>query len=151
MKQYNSLKKKESSPLDINKTNDYSDRGVELILSGGKRKLKKSFEIYFQKVLVLLNRKITINFEFSLDIKKGLINFGGIMTLETVLVLVLPISFLLFSAGIIAGWLARDYMMNYREVPRPHPEMLDQNGNLVPDEIIAFRFENYDYDEEDNN
>ena len=73
------------------------------------------------------------------------------MTLETVLVLVLPISFLLFTAGIIAGWLARDYMMNYREVPRPHPEMLDQNGNLVPDEIIAFRFANYDYDEEDNN
>ena len=73
------------------------------------------------------------------------------MTLETVLVLVLPISFLLFTAGIIAGWLARDYMMNYREIPRPHPEMLDQNGNLVPDEIIAFRFVNYDYDEEDNN
>ena len=73
------------------------------------------------------------------------------MTLETVLVLVLPISFLLFSAGLILGWLARDYMMNYREIPRPHPEMLDQNGNLVPDEIIAFRFENYDYDEEDYN
>ena len=70
MKQFNSSKKKESSLLNINKTNDYSDRGVELILSGGKRKLKKSFEIYLQKVLVLLNRKITINFEFSLDIKK---------------------------------------------------------------------------------
>ena len=70
MKQYNSLRKNEASPLDINKTNDYSDRGVELILSGGKRKLKKSFEIYFQKILVLLNRKVTINFEFSLDIKK---------------------------------------------------------------------------------
>ena len=70
MKQFNSSKKKESSLLNINKTNDYSDRGVELILSGGKRKLKKSFEIYFHKILVLLNRKITINFEFSLDIKK---------------------------------------------------------------------------------
>ena len=75
------------------------------------------------------------------------------MTLETVLVLVLPISFLLFSSGLLGGWLARDYMMNYREIPRPHPEMLDENGNLVPDEIIAFRFENYDDedDEEDNN
>ena len=70
MKQFNSSKKKESSLLNINKTNDYSDRGVELILSGGKRKLKKSFEIYFHKILVLLNRKITINFEFSLNIKK---------------------------------------------------------------------------------
>ena len=73
------------------------------------------------------------------------------MTLETVLVLVLPISFLLFSIGLLGGWIARDYMLNYREVPRPHPEMLDENGNLVPDEIIAFRFENYDYDEEDIN
>ena len=53
------------------------------------------------------------------------------MTLETVLVLVLPISFLLFTAGIIAGWLARDYMLNYREIPRPHPEMLDQNLSLI--------------------
>ena len=70
MKQYNSLKKKESSLLNINKTNDYSDRGVELILSGGKRKLKKTFEVNLQKILVLLNRKITIKFEFSLDIKK---------------------------------------------------------------------------------
>ena len=70
MKQYNSSKKKESSLLNLNKTNDYSDRGVELILSGGKRKLKKSFEVNLQKILVLLNRKITINFEFSLDIKK---------------------------------------------------------------------------------
>ena len=73
------------------------------------------------------------------------------MTLETVLVLVLPISFLLFSIGLLGGWIVRDYMLNYSEIPRPHPEMLDENGNLVPDEIIAFRFENYDYDEEDIN
>ncbi len=71
MKQYNFSEKKESSLLNLNKTNDYSDRGVELILSGGKRKLKKSFEINFQKILVLLNRKITINFEFSFNIKIG--------------------------------------------------------------------------------
>ena len=70
MKQFNSSKKKESSLLNINKTNDYSDRGVELILSGGKRKLKKTFEVNLHKILVLLNRKIIIKFEFSLDIKK---------------------------------------------------------------------------------
>ena len=43
-------------------------------------------------------------------------------------------------------------MMNYQEIPRPHPEMFDINGNLVPDEIVAFRFENYDennYEDED--
>ena len=75
------------------------------------------------------------------------------MTTEIMLVIALPISFLLFCAGALGGWIARDYMMNYQEIPRPHPEMFDENGNLVPDEVIAFRFENnYDYedDEEDN-
>ena len=50
----------------------------------------------------------------------------------------------------ITGWLIRDYMMNYQEIPRPHPEMFDENGNLVPDDIVAFRFENYDSNEEDD-
>ena len=72
-------------------------------------------------------------------------------TIDIVLVSALPISFLLFLVGSVVGWITRDYMMNYREVPRPHPEMFDLNGNLVPDEVIAFRFENnYDNDEEDD-
>ena len=72
--------------------------------------------------------------------------------LDIVLVLALPVSFLSLVIGILAGWVSREYMMNYREIPRQHPEMFDENGNLVPDEVIAFRFENnYDYDEEDEN
>jgi hypothetical protein len=63
-------------------------------------------------------------------------------------------SFLLIGflvVGVIGGWVARDYMLNYQEAPKVHPEMFDQNGNLVPDEIVAFRFENnYDNDEEDD-
>ena len=51
--------------------------------------------------------------------------------------------------GVVVGWTAREYMMNYREVPRPHPEMFDEQGNLIPDEILAVRFEN-DYDYESN-
>jgi len=65
-------------------------------------------------------------------------------------VIALPIAFLLYILGIVSGWLIRDYMMNYQEIPRPHPEMFDQNGNLVPDDIVAFRFENYDNNEEDD-
>ena len=73
------------------------------------------------------------------------------MTTEIMLVIALPISFLLFCAGALGGWIARDYMMNYQEIPRPHPEMFDENGNLVPDEVIAFRFENnYDDDSEED-
>ncbi len=58
---------------------------------------------------------------------------------------------LFLIVGVMAGWVAREYMMNYREIPRPHPEFFDHNGNIVPDEVIAFNFENYhDYDEEDD-
>ena len=58
---------------------------------------------------------------------------------------------LFLVVGLIGGWVAREYMMNYREVPRPHPEMFDQQGNLIPDEVIAFNFENYEYDNEEEN
>jgi hypothetical protein len=63
------------------------------------------------------------------------------------------LTILFLILGLVIGWTAREYMMNYREVPRPHPEMFDEQGNLIPDEVIAFNFENYDYDnneEEDN-
>ena len=66
------------------------------------------------------------------------------MSLDIVLVLVLPIAFLSFVVGTLVGWVGRDYMMNYREIPRPHPEMFDPSGNLIPDEIVALRFENAD-------
>tara|TARA_B100000963_G_scaffold342912_1_gene344234 strand:- start:102 stop:338 length:237 start_codon:yes stop_codon:yes gene_type:complete len=72
----------------------------------------------------------------------------NLSTIDIILVSVLPISFIIFFMGIIIGWLARDYMLNYRELPRPHPEMFDLNGNLVPDEVIAFNFENYHDDNE---
>tara|TARA_Y100001935_G_scaffold204412_1_gene173201 strand:- start:125 stop:349 length:225 start_codon:yes stop_codon:yes gene_type:complete len=71
------------------------------------------------------------------------------MSLDIVLVLALPISFLSLVVGVILGWVSREYMMNYREIPRQHPEMFDINGNLVPDDIVAFRFENYDSNDED--
>ena len=106
----------------INKTKEHINRGVEFILNGGKKKRT--------------SKTITIG--------------SRTMTLDTILVLVLPISLLFFFVGGLIGWVARDYMMNYREIPRPHPEMFDVHGNLLPDEIVAFRFESYDNDEEED-
>ena len=72
------------------------------------------------------------------------------MDIQVLTALALPISIMFFLLGGLIGWVASDYMMNYREIPRPHPEMFDINGNLVPDEIVAFRFENnYDNDSEE--
>lgn len=56
---------------------------------------------------------------------------------------------LFLIVGIIGGWVAREYMMNYQEMPKFHPEMFDNHGNIIPDEVIAFRFENENYDYDD--
>ena len=49
------------------------------------------------------------------------------------------------------GWVLREYMMYHhdrQEQPVLHPEMYDENGNILPDSLIAFRFEDDD-DSED--
>jgi hypothetical protein len=53
-----------------------------------------------------------------------------------------------FFIGIIIGWVTKDKI--FRTQIYSHPEMFDQNGNIIPDEILAVRFENdYDYDDEE--
>ena len=64
------------------------------------------------------------------------------------------VSLLALLVGGMIGWLARQH--SYETTPQivyTHPEMFDENGQLVPDEILAVRFENnYDTtDEEDSN
>tara|TARA_B100002019_G_scaffold228508_1_gene201827 strand:- start:2529 stop:2759 length:231 start_codon:yes stop_codon:yes gene_type:complete len=48
---------------------------------------------------------------------------------------------LFLVVGVIGGWVAREYVMNYQESPRLHPEFFDEHGNVVPDEVLALRFE----------
>ena len=55
------------------------------------------------------------------------------------------VSLLALLVGGMIGWLARQH--SYETTPQivyTHPEMFDENGQLVPDEIVAVRFENYD-------
>ena len=75
------------------------------------------------------------------------------MTIVT-LTLTTVVSLLALIVGGMIGWLARQH--SYETTPQivyTHPEMFDENGQLVPDEIVAVRFENnYDTtDEEDSN
>jgi hypothetical protein len=52
--------------------------------------------------------------------------------------------------GGVIGWLTKSHLYE-NQVRRfyTHPEMFDENGNLIPDEILAVRFEN-DYDDNDD-
>jgi len=122
-KQSSSSEKTKSSKL--NKPDYEINRGFEFILTGGKKKTKP---------LHITTLKIG-----ERDMLATSLVFGSFLTL------------LFLIVGAIGGWVAREYMMNYQEIPRIHPEMFDGNGNLVPDDIVAFRFENYDNDQEEDN
>jgi len=53
------------------------------------------------------------------------------------------VAFLALLVGGMIGWMARQH--SYETTPQvvyTHPEMFDENGQLVPDEILALRIEN---------
>ena len=61
------------------------------------------------------------------------------------------VAILALLVGGMIGWMARQH--SYETTPQivyTHPEMFDENGHLVPDEIVAVRFENYDTDTEED-
>ncbi len=61
------------------------------------------------------------------------------------------VAFLALLVGGMIGWMARQH--SYETTPQivyAHPEMFDENGQLVRDEIVAVRFENYDTDTEED-
>jgi hypothetical protein len=54
-----------------------------------------------------------------------------------------------FLIGMVFGWFANEYfnpVSNHTNVG--HPEMYDENGNYITEELIAVRFED-DEDDED--
>ena len=63
------------------------------------------------------------------------------------------VSIMFFFVGGVVGWLAKEHQYQTQPV-YTHPEMFDENGNVLPDEILAVRFENdyetQDHDEEDD-
>lgn len=60
------------------------------------------------------------------------------------------VSVLFLLVGGVIGWLTKQHVYNSQQLQvYTHPEMFDTNGNVIPDEIIAVRFENYDYNEDE--
>ena len=72
-------------------------------------------------------------------------------TLIVTLTLTTVVTFLAILVGGMIGWLARQQAYESAYVAYTHPEMFDQNGYVIPDEIVAVRFENdYDNTEDDS-
>lgn len=69
MKRLNSSKTKKSRS-DLNSSSDEKiNRGVNLILTGGKKKEKNLIDVKFNKVFSLFNKEIPIKFNFSFNLK----------------------------------------------------------------------------------
>ena len=55
--------------------------------------------------------------------------------------------------SVMLGWVLREYRFYHHDRPNinppSHPEMYDENGNIIPESLIAFRFDNLRDDEED--
>lgn len=70
MKPSNSSKNTKLFDANINNREDHINRGVNFILSGGKKKQPKTHRIKFEKIVNLFRREITISFVLSLGIRK---------------------------------------------------------------------------------
>ena len=101
-----------------------------------KLKLNKGVELMLQR-----RRKPPEKFNFKQFIQ-GNNNVLAIALTFGTLVAVL----FLFVGGII-GWLYKQHQQK-TDISEMHPEMYDLKGNVIPDEIIAFRFENVNFDSE---
>ena len=62
------------------------------------------------------------------------------------------ISIMFLLVGGVIGYLLKEYVIERNSTLIPtHPEMFDENGLVIPDDILAVRFENNleDFDSED--
>jgi len=66
------------------------------------------------------------------------------------LTMTVMMTLLFFVVGGVVGWIANRTFLENQPI-NMHPEFFDNDGNIIPDEILAVRFENdYDSFEEDD-
>ena len=138
---------------NLNNETTHINRGFELLLRNRRRKPEppKTFQVKFGKMVSLFRREIVFHLNFYLDIRKKQ-SLEDEKMLAVTLTIGTLVSIMMFFVGGVVGWLAKDHVYQTQPV-YTHPEMFDENGNILPDEILAVRFENgYDeLDEEDDN
>ncbi len=67
-----------------------------------------------------------------------------------IIILSIAVTVLFLLVGTLLGWLVKNYLDQTR-MPFIHPEMFDENGNIIPDEILSVRFENDFISEDEEN
>jgi hypothetical protein len=64
------------------------------------------------------------------------------MELSVVLTFTTLFCIVFLFIGLVGGWIIKQYQIErIYGVRNIHPEFFDNNGNIVPDEVLAVRFE----------
>ena len=73
------------------------------------------------------------------------------MATATILFFSATLSFLFLCVGVVAGWTVKDFMHDYfytrDEFQNMHPEMYDDEGLIINEELLSVRFIEDDDDE----
>ena len=59
---------------------------------------------------------------------------------QAIIALSIMVGLLTLGLGLVVGYLVRGYIQD-TTIQYSHPEMFDENGNPLPDELLAIRFE----------
>ena len=74
------------------------------------------------------------------------------METATILFFSATASFMFLCVGIVAGWTAKDFMHDYfysrEEAMAMHPEMYDEDGMVINEELLSVKLIDEYYDDE---
>ena len=72
------------------------------------------------------------------------------MELSIILTFTTLLCVMFLFIGLIGGWIFKQYQVErIYGIRNIHPEFFDDNGNIVPDEVLAVRFEEGFFDDEE--
>lgn len=72
------------------------------------------------------------------------------MELSVILTFTTLFCVMFLMIGLIGGWIFKQYQIErIYGVKNIHPEMFDNQGNIIPDEVLAVRFEQGFFDDDD--
>ena len=73
------------------------------------------------------------------------------MELTVVLTFTTLFCVMFLMIGLIGGWIFKQYQVErIYGIRNIHPEFFDNNGNIIPDEVLAVRFEEGFFDNDDD-
>jgi hypothetical protein len=71
------------------------------------------------------------------------------MELSVILTFTVMFSVMFLMLGLVGGWIFKQYQIErIYGIRNIHPEFFDNNGNIIPDEVLAISF-NPDYFDDD--